>query len=421
MGQRLVGLDPTIQGGRTRLSRWHPYPAMVADELALRLCALHVRRGMTILDPFCGTGRLLFAAARTAGVHCHGLDVNPLATLVARAKAAAPDMAILAALKREAELERAIRSEPLILRGTKVDWLSEKVAGELGSIVAFLNDAALPPDELLVAATCLSAATRDAAWIRKSGWKLHRMSEQARLRHGVSAWRCFISRLSHYLDVAPQSPLAGSVESSTADAMHLGSLFPRSPNFDLVITSPPYGDSKTTVQYGAASGICLDVVSRIDGLDVAFVKGGMIDSRCLGGKRERTKIEFTLRDFWAGAADGEPARRAADFLQDYAEVLRNCHEALRPGGSFVAIVGRRSLGGHRLRLDEFTREILVGLGCRAETSTTRALKHKNLPRKINRFGRAADIEKRLAGAVRTMDDEFILTLSKASNIAQLAA
>jgi site-specific DNA-methyltransferase (cytosine-N4-specific) len=58
------------------------------------------------------------------------------------------------------------------------------------------------------------------------------------------------------------------------------SLSERDGMFDHVLTSPPYGDSNTTVQYGAASGICLDVVTRISGLEAFFVAGSRIDSAC---------------------------------------------------------------------------------------------------------------------------------------------
>src|SRR4051812_19828146 len=119
MDGRVAGLDPEQQDDATRLSRWHPYPAMVADELALRLASTYVRPGMRVLDPFCGTGRLLFAAARTEGTHCLGLDINPLACLVTDAKAANPTIARLRALREEAAAKPRIRGARLTLRGAK--------------------------------------------------------------------------------------------------------------------------------------------------------------------------------------------------------------------------------------------------------------------------------------------------------------
>ena len=70
---------------KTQLSRIHPYPAMIADDLAVCIASKYVHRGSLVLDPFCGTARTLYAAA-SAGGDCFGIDVNPLAVLIAQAK-----------------------------------------------------------------------------------------------------------------------------------------------------------------------------------------------------------------------------------------------------------------------------------------------------------------------------------------------
>jgi site-specific DNA-methyltransferase (cytosine-N4-specific) len=416
-----IELDRHVGASRTRLSAWHPYPAMVADDLAVRLASAYVRPNMRILDPFCGTGRLLFAAARTAGTECIGLDVNPLACLLTNAKAAKPDILRMRELRLAVNFAKGISGTALKLRGTKVDWLSEEVARELGAIVDWLNKESLQPDELLVAAACLSAATRDAAWIRKSGWKLHRMDKSARLDHRVSAWTRFGQKLDHYLRHESRLPALGNISTKNMDAAGIGTFTADENKFDLIMTSPPYGDSRTTVQYGAASGICMDVVSRLYGLEETFKQGGSIDRACLGGTRDRPTVDFRLRDYWAGTATGEPARRAGAFLQDYMEVLRECYDALVPGGRIVTIVGRRSLGGFRLKLDDFTRDILLSLGCGVHDIFMRNLENKTTPSHINRFGRAADSEIRVAGKTRTMDSEVILALTKRESSEQLVA
>ena len=54
-----------IPAPETRLSRWHPYPAMIPMIWlpSLRPC-MFARK--PVLDPFCGSGRLLMAAAAKA-------------------------------------------------------------------------------------------------------------------------------------------------------------------------------------------------------------------------------------------------------------------------------------------------------------------------------------------------------------------
>jgi 16S rRNA G966 N2-methylase RsmD len=379
---------------------------MVADDLALSIAAATVRPGARVLDPFCGSGRLLMAAS-SLGAQSHGFDVNPLACLITRAKATQVPSAFAAELAREAVLAARFTPQPrapLSLRHSKVAWFSEAVATELAQIVEWLTTLRLSSAETLVAAVALSAATRDAAWIRKSGWKLHRMDEETRTAHTASAWFCLTRRLNQYARFAGNNPLTGPVEVTlgTFDGC-------RQPanRFDVVLTSPPYGDSKSTVQYGAASGICLDVVTRLPGLGHLYRVGGEIDRACLGSPQAEGTIP--LKSFWAGAADGEPARRVTSFLLDFKRSCGHLREALAPGGTIVMVVGRRSVGGYRVRLDAYATSAMTELGLRPTDVTRRRLVGKTLPRVINRFARAADPALRSGGTVKTMDEEWILT------------
>src|SRR5882672_1964009 len=92
-----MATDKRVSG--TRLNRIHPYPAMIADDFALCTAMRYVREGSVVLDPFCGTGRTLYAAA-SFGADCFGIDINPLAVMIARAKSVKafpvmPDLALL--------------------------------------------------------------------------------------------------------------------------------------------------------------------------------------------------------------------------------------------------------------------------------------------------------------------------------------
>ena len=285
-------------------------------------------------------------------------------------------------------------------------WFSEAVGVELAQIIDWLTQAGLGRAETLVAAVALSAATRDAAWIRKSGWKLHRMDKSARATHAASAWSCFIRRLDQYARHAGENPLAGSVEVKLG--AFTASQEPEN-RYDVVLTSPPYGNSKTTVQYGATSGICLDVVTRLPGLEHLQRPTGQIDRDCLGSRRNLGAM--ALKPFWSGASGGEAARRVSSFFADYKAVCGQLWKALRPGGTIVMIVGCRSVGGYRVRLDEFTAAVMEELGLRSTSQVRRRFVGKTLPRVVNRFARARDPARRTGGRVKTMDEEQILTFA----------
>src|SRR5580692_10167120 len=67
---------------------FHTYPARMHPATARVLVELvgdAAPRSAPVVDPFCGSGTVL-VEARAAGLRAIGVDLNPLATLVARAK-----------------------------------------------------------------------------------------------------------------------------------------------------------------------------------------------------------------------------------------------------------------------------------------------------------------------------------------------
>ena len=304
---------------------------------------------------------------------------------------------------------------PLKLRTpTKVDWFSEQVLRELTEILNWINSLALGTSERLVVATALSGATRDASWMRKSGWKLHRVQRVDRECRKSSAWDRLVSRLDHYIDHAARIPLKGPVkilgfnwsDEDTQDVM-------AGMQFDVVLTSPPYGDSRTTVQYGAASGLCLDVVTRIEGLGDRYALGSAIDAACLGGIRRNAKGPPThIRRYWAGAASDRAANRMVSFLDDFGQSCRAIRAVLAPGGTAVMVLGRRSVSGFRLKLDQFAVDTMTANDLRLSSVKRRTLRQKRVPTRINRFARSNCETQRGLGSTKTMHEEIVLTFQR---------
>jgi site-specific DNA-methyltransferase (cytosine-N4-specific) len=399
----------------TRLSRIHPYPAIVADELALSLAERYVKPWDAVLDPFCGSGRLLAAAARVPGERV-GMDVNPLACLLTRAKLANPDPTILVDLLNDIGRIRSARNLGKIValrENRKVQWFSPAALRELSQIVAWINTLQLREPERLVAAAILSATARETSYARKDSWKLHRLPANLRSSIAASPWTVFEQGLQYCVEEISREPLTDTnARVYVPDARYLPQTGAEA--FDVVFTSPPYGDSRTTVQYGAASALCLEFASRIDGLEDLFAAGGTIDASCLGG-RGRSSAQLRpceVRPYWAGRQKTEYARAVTKFLDDYNQACTRIAECLKPGGSAILVVGQRSTGGYRLKLDQFTIDRFEVLGLQAALVEERRLREKHLPRWINRYARSSSVEMRARGRTRTMSCEIILAFRK---------
>jgi len=63
----------------------HPYPAKMVPQIAREIIRRFTKEKALVLDPFCGSGTVLLEAL-IAGRNGIGIDTNPLACLIARAK-----------------------------------------------------------------------------------------------------------------------------------------------------------------------------------------------------------------------------------------------------------------------------------------------------------------------------------------------
>ena len=392
---------------------------MISNDLAEELAIRYARNGLRVLDPFCGTGRTLFAAA-AVGALCTGTDVNPLACIITRAKAARVSSATVGSLATEVD-QISMRSPwaPLNLRGDdSVKWFSRSAEAELSKLVTWINGLGASREELLVLAAVLSATTRDVSFARKTGWKLHRMSAEARLRHRPSARTRFARRLRSVAgELAARDPLMGTCDAFVADATTLESEIARVGEgrcFDLVLTSPPYGDSRTTVQYGGISKLCLRAVRGIQGLDVELGKFEQIDRRCLGGghfgpQRREPPLDI-VRKYWKGGRTNEARARVRNFLVDFEEAVISVGRTVRIGGRFVAVLGRRLAGGRRVYLDRFLADVLAKEGFEVEARWERKIGRKLLPWQIDSRARA---RQGIGGRIiKTMNREYIVVLTR---------
>jgi site-specific DNA-methyltransferase (cytosine-N4-specific) len=403
----ILGADLQILVGRgTGLSEWARARAgqnahkllrnvmdhMVADELACSLVKRFVPQHAKILDPFCGSGRLL-AAAQGASLRV-GVDANPLAWLLTTTKFTKIDSAkikkILLSLREAQRVTPTTQAS--IITGRKVEWFSKRVAIELNRMVFWINSLKLREPEKLLVASILSATVREVSFARLDGWKLHRLNAKARSSFKLCPWQRFEKRLRYCLEeLAIARPTQGRTLIALEDARSLsrtgrGSVSAAGP-YDIVLTSPPYGDSQSTVQYGAASSLCMSVVSGLKGLEHLGLPGRSIDNGCLGGDVDFSASVPNMKKYWAGASENRFGKAMARFLTDYNEACASIATNLKPGGTAIFVVGRRSTGGYRLKLDKFTIDCLSARGFKLIRTESRASRRRPTPSPPGRLQR----------------------------------
>jgi hypothetical protein len=301
--------------------------------------------------------------------------------------------------------------------GRRVKWFSARVRRGLGTLVHKLNQLRLDENELNLIATILSATVREVSYARNDQWKLHRISAAARRRHEPSVWSTFLRRLKAVtVELQSVPALPGHVQALDGDVRNLSLVFRNhgvDPLFDVVLTSPPYGDSRTTVQYGAMSSISLAVVAHLRNIQLEALSGAEIDRECLGGRTPRAiHIDGSLnRRYWNGGFDNDARKRVASYLRDMRSSCRQIARALKPGGVAVFVTSRRRVGGWRLYLDQFIIDTFHAVGLKLTSRDVRHIESKKAPGVINRKGRSKDCGPK-ERVVVTMQEEQVLVFSK---------
>ena len=221
--------------------------------LAQRLIRAYSKENDLILDPFCGSGTVLVEAALN-GRSSIGVDINPLAVLVARCKTTPISddrlfQGINAVLRLIHEDSDRYLSK---LRFENVDyWFKKGVQDRLAKLRGIIM-AIREPDLKCFFQICLSATVRHVSNVRKGEFKPWRLPAKELRDHHPNVYAIFsrtvlerAKMVREFREMLPRGDL--STVAVLGDAKNLPL---RKGCADMVLTSPPYGDSATTVAYG---------------------------------------------------------------------------------------------------------------------------------------------------------------------------
>jgi len=264
---------------------FHTYPAMMIPQIAKRLIETYGKGAQVLLDPFMGSGTsLVEAKVHSQFTKAYGIDINPLARLIGKVKTTPMDIQILE--KTASHLIEDIQQdmtavdagqrviEPVYFKNVEY-WFKPLVARDLTIIKKHINnsiscnDARIQQELINFFSVAFSEVVRSVSNTRNSEFKLFRMPERALERHNPNTFLEFKKRIKYNIaHLAELNQAAGScvIQILNEDTRTQTSIPAKS--VDLVVSSPPYGDSKTTVAYGQFSRLSLEFL----GYDECFIR-----------------------------------------------------------------------------------------------------------------------------------------------------
>jgi hypothetical protein len=193
-------------------------------------------------------------------------------------------------------------------------------------------------------------------------------------------------------DCLRRGTYTGQVKLALADVTKLKG---RAQRYDLLVSSPPYGDNTTTVTYGQHSYLPLQWIDLSDidaNAEPTFLRttheidrrslGGMISRRGLGCILDQlcpksATLSSTLDRLKAAPADR--VVRVACFYRDLDAALENTFNSLRPNAYMAWVVGNRTVGKVEIPTDRIVTELLISRGAVEVTQLQRTIHHKRMP------------------------------------------
>lgn len=368
---------------KTYTHGFHTYPAMFIPQVARKLIATFSEEGETILDIFCGSGTAL-VEAKLLGRHSIGIELNPLAVLIAKVKTTPIDPQRL--VEAHEHVLETYAKNPFIPATFPADtnmyfWFSSQAIGELNALkqaILTLGERDLT-NFFFVA---FSEIVRKASFTKNGEFKLVRDKEKVAGGIGIDIVAAFNEAVQNNILAMKDFWLAAT--DAKVQVIHGDSTkdvgIPES-SIDLIITSPPYGDSRTTVAYGQ--------FSRLSAQWLDLLPNGKkdIDSELLGGSNAVDLHDAvvnqsdTLRQAVRLIAeqDERRAREVVSFYRDLQKALARASRLLKRQRYFVVVIGNRTVKGINLKTDIIISELCEELGFTTQAILYRGIPNKRMP------------------------------------------
>lgn len=390
---------------------YHTYPAMMIPQIARTLIEeFSPAQGIQLLlDPYMGSGTSLVEAS-IKGINAIGTDLNPLARLISKVKTThyvEKDIQyylnIIQTYLFEYK-EELVEKRNFDNISNYSYWYSEDSLMRLSYISQIINNNT--PAELRdFFYTALSEVVREVSFTRNGEFKRFRMPEEKIKTFKPDVFRLFEEKVIRNIQGLIQFNKENKHSKIEIYNFNSSICIPEEiikPNsVDMVVTSPPYGDSKTTVAYGQFSRWANEWFN--------YENAKNLDNYLMGGKKQTEELFTTIsiRNVLDEIKSYDLKRyyEVISFLNDYYKSISNVSKVVKRGGVVCYVVGNRTVKGVQIPLDFFTAEMFEKNGFKHINTLVREIPNKRMPSKTSPTNESGK-------KVSTMCFEYIVILEK---------
>ena len=358
----------------------HKYPATMLPQIGIEILKeLNVKNG-TLLDPYCGSGSSFASGLECGLTEMHGFDINPLAVLISKVKFTKVSLNELIETKRvlRNNIYEFLRDEKNIetLKRPKITnidfWFSNGVIDNLMVIKYFIEKIENENIQNFFLIP-FSETVRECSYTRNNEFKLFRMKSEDLLHFNPDVIGVYLKKLEDAIFLYSNFYFPKLDKKVNINVQY--SIFqPKDEYFDVVLTSPPYGDSRTTVAYGQFSTLSNEWL----GIDYARKIDGML----MGGVKPKQNIQNgIIADYISeiNKVDNKRALEVSAFYNDLDSSIQRIAKSVHKGGKSIYVVGNRTVKNIQLPTDQFIAEKFEQNGFKHLITYERALSSKSMP------------------------------------------
>ncbi|NYE93876.1 hypothetical protein FHU41_000097 [Psychromicrobium silvestre] len=374
----------------------HPFPARMAPDIAID----HLRETsfddpLVVLDPMCGSGTVL-AAAAARGHTARGFDVDPLAVLMSTVATQPVETSTVVA---EAERVLAKAKASSVDRPRWADpettafaeyWFGAEQRTQLNRLSRALEkvDDVTVRRALQVALSRIIVTKSPKASLAAdtSHSRPHRVVTES----DYDVYQGFEASVSGLTRLLDQREFIGDASVERGDARSLNLL---DGSVDLVITSPPYLNAIDYLRGHKMSLIWLGHTIP----ELREIRSGSVGAeRSLGADaREHVQQMVDYIETSVDHPDRLPIATITRYAHDLSKFALELHRVCRAGAEVVTVIGNSTLKSNYIRNDELVRLAYEHAGFHTKDRTERALPENRRYLPVNTHNKSSSMAKRM--------------------------
>ena len=380
----------------------HYYPAMLHFKMVQDIIKEFSTACGLIYDPFCGSGVTLLESLKH-NRNAYGIDLNPLALLITEVRTYNYKDTFAKTYKNLVDVWNCLDVD--IPKIKNIDfWFKKQVINDLGRLRFFISNIDDYETKNLFLVS-FSQTVRYCSNNRKNEFKRYRIAREKIDNFNPNVFDIFSNYLLNNINIIKNETI--HTNNNIVILRHDITQPINIDNVDLIITSPPYGDSKTTVAYGQFSSFSFEWLNGLNPYGDDDLK---FDGKCLGGNKIKKYIELPSTNLNSilleiKKINEQRANEVYAFYYDLYKSIFNIIQTVKKNGTLCFVVGNRTVKNITIPMDCVVADFFQYLGLHIKRVYVRTISNKRMPL----INSPSNIKGENA---KTMSQEFVIVAKK---------